>query len=176
MLQIKNIEALLALSKDESKKLGLIIGAQKVTPGQYIPKGEAQSAPGLSFNGAVETYFVIGIDLDAPFPSFSFLGPILHWIQPGLTPVKGADSTTKLVAGDEPFIADYAGPGPPPQSSPHRYIFLLYEQPEGLDPAQFALPGRNKVGIWPRIRYDLQAFEKEAGLGPVVASNYFLSN
>ncbi|KKY19769.1 putative protease inhibitor [Phaeomoniella chlamydospora] len=112
MLQIKNIEALLALSKDESKKLGLIIGAQKVTPGQYIPKGG---------------------------------------IQPGLTPVKGADSTTKLVAGDEPFIADYAGPGPPPQSSPHRYIFLLYEQPEGLDPAQFALPGRNKVGIWPRI-------------------------
>jgi len=38
MPDIKNIEAALALSKDESKVLGLTIGTQKVTPGQYIPK------------------------------------------------------------------------------------------------------------------------------------------
>lgn len=97
-------------------------------------------------------------------------------MQPGLKPEKGADGTTNLVAGDAPFIANYAGPGPPPPSSPHRYVFMLYEQPEGFDPAKFAPPGGKKLGIRPRMRYDLKAFEKEAKLGPVVASNYFLSN
>ncbi|KAF4632589.1 hypothetical protein G7Y89_g5540 [Cudoniella acicularis] len=155
MPDIKNIEAAIALSKeDESKVLGLTIGAQKVkvTPGQHIPKGEAQLAPELSFNGAATgtTYIVIGIDLDAPFPSFSVLSPILHWLQPGLKPT---DGTTNLIAPDDaPFIADYAGPGPPPPSSPHRYVFLLYEQPVGFDPARFAPPGGKKMGIRPRMR------------------------
>jgi phosphatidylethanolamine-binding protein len=39
MPDIKDIEATLALSKDESKLLGLTIGTHKVTPGQHIPKG-----------------------------------------------------------------------------------------------------------------------------------------
>jgi phosphatidylethanolamine-binding protein (PEBP) family uncharacterized protein len=71
---------------------------------------------------------------------------------------------------------DYAGPSPPPPSSPHRYVFLLYERPEGFDTAKFAPPGGKKVGVMPRVRYELKKFEKEAKLGPVVASNYFLSN
>jgi phosphatidylethanolamine-binding protein len=71
---------------------------------------------------------------------------------------------------------NYAGPGPPPPSSPHRYVFLLYDQPEGFDTTKFASPGGKNVGIRPRMRYDLKAFEKEAKLGQVVACNYFLSN
>jgi phosphatidylethanolamine-binding protein (PEBP) family uncharacterized protein len=97
-------------------------------------------------------------------------------LQPGLRPEKAVDGTINLVARDAPFIADYAGPGPPPPSSLHRYVFLLYEQPEGFDPIKFAPPGGKKVGMRPRMRYDLKAFEKEAKLGPVVAVNYFLSN
>lgn len=38
MPDIKKIEATLALSKDESTVLGLVIANQKVTPGQHIPK------------------------------------------------------------------------------------------------------------------------------------------
>jgi hypothetical protein len=53
---------------------------------------------------------------------------------------------------------------------------MLYEQPEGFDLAKFASAGGKKVGIRPRIRFDVRAFEKEAKLGPVVACNYFLSN
>jgi hypothetical protein len=53
---------------------------------------------------------------------------------------------------------------------------LLYEQPEDFDIARFASKGGKKVGIWPRARWDLEAFEREAKLGPVVASNYFFSN
>jgi hypothetical protein len=38
MPDIKKIEAALELAKDESKVLGLTLGATRITPGQKIPK------------------------------------------------------------------------------------------------------------------------------------------
>jgi phosphatidylethanolamine-binding protein (PEBP) family uncharacterized protein len=67
-------------------------------------------------------------------------------------------------------VASYIPPGPPPPSAPHRYVFLLYEQPEGFEATKFP------ITYLKRMRYDLAAFEKEAELGPVIASNYFMSN
>jgi phosphatidylethanolamine-binding protein (PEBP) family uncharacterized protein len=126
----------------------------------------------LSLNGATGTYLVICLDLDAPFPSLAILSPILHWMQPGLKP----DHSTGALTYTDPFIADYAGPGPPPISSPHRYIFLLYEQPADFDEKKYAPASGQKMGAGKRIRYDLGAFEKDAKLGPVIAANYFNSN
>ena len=119
---------------------------------------------------------VINVDLDAPFPSFNVLSPILHWIQPGLQPQAADGGVTKLLASDTPWMVDYAGPGPPPGSAVHRYLFLLYEQPAEFDPKKSAPPEGKSVGPWSRIRYDLGAFEKKIGLGLVLAANYFSSN
>lgn len=55
-------------------------------------------------------------------------------------------------------------------------MFLLYDQPEGFDPVKFAPPGGKGMAMRPRMKYDLAAFVKAAGLGPVVACNYFVSN
>jgi hypothetical protein len=57
-------------------------------------------------------------------------------------------------------------------SKPHRYVFLLYEEPKGFDAGK----GGKKVGIWPRMRWDFGKFEKEVGLGEVVAGSWVLSN
>lgn len=123
------------------------------------------------------SYIVICLDVDAPFQSFPVLSPILHWIQPGLKSERTADGTTTLLAASgTPFIANYIGPSPPPGSAPHRYIFLLYEQPADFDGKKHAPAGGAPMGNWPRMRYNLEAFEKEAELGPVVAANYFCSN
>jgi phosphatidylethanolamine-binding protein len=92
-----------------------------------------------------------------------------------LTPSKAADGTTTLSAGEIKPVAPYRGPGPPPPSAPHRYVFLLYEQPEGFDAEKFA-PGGQPMSRPARMRYDYDAFAKEANLGPVIASTYFLSN
>ena len=58
---------------------------------------EAQEKPILTFPPAAaeKTYIVIALDLDAPFPSWKGLGPILHWIQPGL----------KLASGHAPELS-----------------------------------------------------------------------
>jgi phosphatidylethanolamine-binding protein (PEBP) family uncharacterized protein len=119
---------------------------------------------------ASKTYLVVGLDIDAPFPSFGVLGPILHWIQPGL---KAENDTLKPT---QPFVANYIGPAPPPGSAPHRYAFFLYEQPAAFDGAKYAPPGGKNLSNWNRMRFDLDRWEKKAGLGAVLATNYFKSN
>ncbi|KAJ5381712.1 Phosphatidylethanolamine-binding protein PEBP [Penicillium cataractarum] len=170
-----HVKAALALIKgDESKVLGLTVGDHKnIQPGQYVPRGDAQSPPELAFTGldSSKTYLVVSLDIDAPFPSFDVLGPILHWIQPG---VKVTESGTLDTTA--PFVANYIGPAPPPGSSPHRYIFFLYEEPAGFEAKAHAPPNGQKLGNWNRMRYDLDAWAKKINLGSVVAFNYFNSN
>ncbi|KAI1382660.1 putative protease inhibitor [Hypoxylon trugodes] len=164
---------------DKSKVLGLTVGKHtNVQPGQYIPKADAQSAPEITFTSlpSDKTYLVVGLDLDAPFPSFGVLGPILHWIQPGFQATPAGEGETVSLKSSAPFVANYIGPAPPPGSSPHRYTFFLYEQPEGFDGKKYAPPDGKNLGNAKRIRYDLDAWEKEAKLGPVLAVNYFNSN
>lgn len=118
---------------------------------------------------------MIGLDLDAPFPSFDKLGPILHWLQSGLK--AGTSPGDAPLESSEPFIANYIGPAPPPVSSPHRYIFFLYEQPEAFDGVnEFAPKDGKTLGVGSRMWASLNEWEKKLGLGEVVAVNYFKSN
>ncbi|KAJ6107384.1 hypothetical protein N7523_008707 [Penicillium sp. IBT 18751x] len=166
--------ALSLIENDKTKILGLNVGPHKnVQPGDYIPRADAQTPPELFFSGldTSKTYLIVGLDIDAPFPSFGVLGPILHWIQPG---VKITESSTLDTSA--PFIANYIGPAPPPGSSPHRYIFFLFEEPAGFEPKKYAPADGKTLSNWYRMRYDLDSWAKEIGLGSVLAFNYFNSN
>lgn len=134
---------------------------------------DAQTPPELFFEGldASKIYLIVGLDIDAPFPSWGVLGPILHWIQPG---VKVTESSTLDTSG--PSISNYIGPAPPPGSSPHRYIFFLYEEPAGFDAKKHAPADGKNLSTWSRVRYDFDSWAKEINLGPVLAFNYFTSN
>lgn len=115
---------------------------------------------------------VVNLDIDAPFPSFGILGPILHWIQPGF---QTASDGSRLET-TEPFVADYIGPAPPPGSAPHRYVFFLYEQPESFDGRTYAPADGASLSNWYRMRYDLDEWERKVGLGDVLGVNYFRSS
>jgi phosphatidylethanolamine-binding protein (PEBP) family uncharacterized protein len=114
---------------------------------------------------------VISLDIDAPFSSFRVLGPILHWIQPGLE----SSSEEIILKSTAPFVADYIGPAPPPGPAPHRYVFLLYEEPIGFDGGRYAPADGAGMSNWYRMRYDLDAWEGEIGLGSALGVNYFWS-
>lgn len=134
-------------------------------------------------------YLVISLDLDAPFQYFAVLGPILHWIQPGLTAGTEADAelqhelrqrqeegqATRLETV-EPFIANYIGPAPPPLSGPHRYAFFLYAQPEGLNVKKFAPTAGAEYPLLSRMFTSLDHWVNQLGLGELLAFNYFTSN
>ena len=135
---------------------------------------EAASPPQLSFSAGVSfsRYIVVSIDNDAPFASFNILSPILHWIQADLK----ISSSTNILTAEGPVIVNWIGPDPPPGSGPHRYIFLLYRQPSSFDSKDYAPHGVQTVGLWPRIRWNIAAWEKKTKVGPPVAVGYFKSS
>lgn len=143
----------------------------------FCMETDAQSAPTLSFKTAAPpspttSYMIVGMDIDAPFPSLGVLGPILHWIQPDVKP----SSSGVLEFGDAPFVANYIGPAPPPGSAPHRYCFFVYEQPEGFEGKKHAPAGGKNLGNMSRMRWSLDDWERKAGLKELVAGNFFKSN
>ncbi|KAF7551730.1 hypothetical protein G7046_g7633 [Stylonectria norvegica] len=173
MLETIMDAALAMIANDTSKVLSVDVGKHTIVPGLYVPKAEGHETPILRFNvpKPEARYIVICVDPDAPFPSWPVLGPVLHWNQSGLK----ADGDSLLVY-TEPFIANYVGPGPPPGSSPHRYVFLLFEQPEKFDHKTHAPANGSEMGIRGRMKYHLDDWAKKVHLGPVIAANYFTSN
>lgn len=132
---------------------------------------EAQGTPTLGWNApSGQKLIVVSLDMDAPFPSFAPMSPILHWLQAGFA----VEPSSGDLTSSDPAIAFWAGPGPPPLSGPHRYVFLLYDQPADFDATLFTKA--SGYGIKDRIRWDLSKFEKQAKLGPAVAATYFFSN
>lgn len=123
-------------------------------------------------------FVVAALDLDAPFPSLPFMSPLLHALDVDHTLGEAADAEwAPLVApaGHEP-IAPWIPSTPPPGSGPHRYVFLVWEQPAGLTAAQVRseLVLAENVGMWARLRFDEEGFEKKLGLGKILAANFFL--
>lgn len=113
---------------------------------------------------------VVSVDLDAPFPSFAPWGPVLHWLQAGFA----VEAASGDLASSDPAITSWIGPGPPPISGPHRYVFILYDQPADFETSLFTRA--SGLGRRDGMRWDLSKFEKKANLGPAVAATYFFSS
>jgi phosphatidylethanolamine-binding protein (PEBP) family uncharacterized protein len=153
--------------------LEISFGNEKVVNGSFIGRAEATLAPSLVWPDAAtdstKKYLHINIDLDAPFQSFSILAPILHFLQKDI--VIGANGA--LETSSAPLV-DWIKPGPPPGSGPHRYVSLLYEQPDGFNSDGSIIPEGGMARI-ARMRFDLGGFEKKGGLGKPVAGAWFSS-
>lgn len=197
-------EVLSLIDAGPSRTLGLKVGSTQVEPGTYFPRAgelsrrkkdimriavakvevaaekkltdqDAQEPPELNLPPGAstdKTYLVVSLDIDAPYPSATVFSPILHWIQSGLT----VNTSTGQLTSSDPTVASYIGPAPPPLSSPHRYIFVLYEEPAGFDAAARAPADGKPFPTWPRVRFGTDDWAKEAGLGEALAVNYFVSN
>ncbi len=148
----------------------LTIAAATPTPTLSIATSALKS-PGTK-------YIVVSIDPDAPFPSFPILGPALHGVHVDLTAGAAGEDGFAPLEGPTEWLVPYFGPGPPKPSAAHRYVFMVFEQPEGLDGAKIrkTLGLGETVGLAARIRWNEEAFEKKLGLGEVLAGNYYLTH
>ncbi|KAF2110403.1 phosphatidylethanolamine-binding protein [Lophiotrema nucula] len=171
------------LKNDSNAPVRIHYPAKTVTtPGTKLSKQDSKPAPTLSISSTFAKspdakYLAFAIDLDAPFPSMPVLGPILHGIQTDLTTEGEADADgyVKLATAVKPVVI-YAPPGPPPISAPHRYVFLIWEQPQDLtsEKIRTQLGLAEQVGIPARMRWNQDAAEKKLGLGAVLGGNYFV--
>ena len=113
------------------------------------------------------------LDPDASYPQNPTNRWIIHWWQAGLTKSTSQVNQTSiggtaLVNSSAPAVA-YRRPRPPTNSSAHRYIQYLFEQP-----ANFQVPeAYSGFGGSNSSKFPFESFVTAAGLGNPVAANYF---
>ncbi|KAI0871465.1 phosphatidylethanolamine-binding protein [Hypoxylon argillaceum] len=112
--------------------LNVSFGGRAVEPGSFFRAGECKEAPTLEFAAEADapegaSYSFVLTDPDAPTPDDPKFAFWRHWVLSGLRP-RGIDASA---AASE--LTAYLGPGPKDDSKPHRYLFLLFREPEGLN-------------------------------------------
>ncbi|MDI1489932.1 MAG: hypothetical protein OHK93_001131 [Ramalina farinacea] len=175
MEKTKIFETVEHLFKDESTILKMSSEKQdNIRPGQEVARAgsEAEIKPQLSFNpkSPAGSYIVIALDVDAPVTPLGALTPVLLWIQSNLSIKRNTEGRTRLSTAGHPFIVNYSSPKPL-MDKPHRYLFLLYEQPADFDFRTYV--PRLDTSEKHRKLFNLEDWVEETKLGPVVAANYF---
>jgi len=144
---------------------------KSVNRGNEITPADAAESPSFFFCGDPDaTYTVTCVDPDAPARILSFLlSPIAHGIQVNLK--AGPDGVTDQGTA----LLKYGGPGPPPFTGFHRYVFLLYKNKtaEGVLPLEKQSTVKAQ-DVRARMKWDVQAFVRQNGL-ELIGMNWFVS-
>jgi hypothetical protein len=97
-------------------------------------------------------------------------GNLVHWIQGNFASQGGSSQ----LGSPGTIIAPYFPPGPPPGEN-HRYVELLFNEPQGFTiPASFTAYFANlTASVFNRVNFPLDKFIDEAKLKTPVAANFF---
>ncbi|KZO91675.1 PEBP-like protein [Calocera viscosa TUFC12733] len=143
-----------------------------VTPGKHVNRSDSSPTPVLTAANLPCTpggpYLALTVDPDAPSHSDPKNSPFRHFLQTDLW-LSGKLSVElpyawKLENESAPLSPWYP-PAPPPGSGPHRYVTLLYSQPDDLD--------LSFVDWDDRKRFDVKQFAKSARLDDPLAGVWF---
>lgn len=143
-------------------------GAGEIGMGQVITPTQAQTAPVVGWEAEPGAFYTLVLtDPDAPSRASPTLREWVHWVRVNIPgdnlPCDGEDG------GDD--LKTYVGAGPPASTGLHRYVFLLYKQPNGkqtfedADRTPFVKNGRDK--------WSASKFAEKYGLGAPIAWSYF---
>lgn len=113
------------------------------------------------------------IDQDVPRNGTTFT--LLHWFLPDLyRSMDNSSLAVTMIDDGSPSMegAEYIPPTPPGGSGPHRYTFLLYEQPDNFTVPEDFANINPPAETADRIGFNLSAFVAAADLGEPVAANY----
>ncbi|TDL27199.1 PEBP-like protein [Rickenella mellea] len=143
----------------------------QISPGQNLTQDQVKPTPSITLvpaNSSVtlpKNFTLTMVDA-GPVGTDESQGQTRHWLVNGVSLTGSASNQSVSTTGATP-ITDYAGPAPPAGSGPHRYVILLFEQP-----ASFTPPANLSQPNTPVSVFDLNAYAKDSGLGPIVAGMY----
>ncbi|KAJ3483642.1 hypothetical protein NLI96_g6171 [Meripilus lineatus] len=145
----------------------------EVNAGIQLPRNSTAIPPRFSVrNGGLHpgSSFVIAmIDLDAPTPQAPTLSQIRHFLGGNFHPTPGGRGTQDLV-NSTVALSDFLQPTPPAGSDPHRYVFLLFNQPKGFN-QQTLVNATTSV-----TNFDLSQFSADVGLGDPIGGTFILES
>ncbi|KAL7273091.1 hypothetical protein RUND412_004079 [Rhizina undulata] len=141
--------------------------------GLEISLTEAETLPNFyTTNRLKKPHILAMVDPDAPSDSSAPV-QFLHFLQTDLTsshaPAYANATEIPLVSNTAPVVP-YYGPNSPPGSGPHRFVFMLFNQPEGFRLASnFAFDAKHRAG------FEALEFAREYNLGSPVAGTFFVA-
>ncbi|KAK4694398.1 hypothetical protein P7C70_g8740, partial [Phenoliferia sp. Uapishka_3] len=143
-----------------------------VALGNELTPTQASPEPSFSFvpppgSKPDQTYTVLCVDPDAPSKVDQKWGPVRHWVQGGVRVGGG-----KVVV-ERGAVMGYKGPGPPPKTGLHRYIFAIYRDtlPGGVKPLEEQKTFKDNE-LQSRLNWPFAEFVKENGL-ELLGMNFF---
>ncbi|KAG9249546.1 phosphatidylethanolamine-binding protein [Emericellopsis atlantica] len=154
-----------------STQLAIKFGDRLIELGTFFRASECKAAPSVSFapeanSTESSTYMLLLIDPDAPTPDDPKFAFWRHWVVSGLRP----DAAPASNEGSPSVLTEFLGPGPKDESAPHRYLFLLFREPQSLSLAKDDVGGEEFVQ---RRSFDAAKFVSSNGL-QLVAVNWML--
>jgi len=125
----------------------------------------AEGTAGGPFNVTTTKYTLIMFD--AGPPGYNTTTYPLIWLANNWTYGENDDHTVTL---DPPnsSVVDYSLPAPASGTGPHRYVSLIYAQPENFTAPPSPAPGSTNV-----TSFNLPTYLTSAGLNPAIAGTYF---
>ncbi|ODQ66139.1 phosphatidylethanolamine-binding protein [Nadsonia fulvescens var. elongata DSM 6958] len=112
------------LKPSETKNIPDVFVATDYTPSEKSNASSSNSEP---------KYTLVLTDPDAPSRTEKKWSEFCHYIVTGLTiptDPKSGVSLGKLDISKGSTLMPYCGPAPPPKTGKHRYVFLLYKEPQ----------------------------------------------
>ncbi|KDR83914.1 hypothetical protein GALMADRAFT_55557 [Galerina marginata CBS 339.88] len=112
------------------------------------------------------SFVVALVDPDAPTPQNRSFAEFLHFLGGDFS----ADMTSGLLSNNSPALMEFTPPAPPAGSDPHRYVLLVFNQPDTFDTDAPMFINASA----PRNNFNVASFAQNVSLGNPIAGNYFL--
>ncbi|KAK6101136.1 Phosphatidylethanolamine-binding family protein [Brugia pahangi] len=138
-------------------------GGAKVNLGNELTPTQVKDEPKVSWDAEAKSlYTLVMTDPDAPSRQNPKFREWHHWL---VVNIPGQD----VSKGD--VFSEYIGSGPPKGTGLHRYVFLVYKQPEKIVDVQHGHL-TNKSGK-NRANFKIAKFAEKHKLGNPIAGNFY---
>ncbi|KAF5274948.1 hypothetical protein FQR65_LT04289 [Abscondita terminalis] len=150
------------IDKTPNDDLEVSYCVNKVEMGNKLTPTDVKNAPTVKWNAEKESFYtLIMIDPDAPCASEPTLREYQHWLVVNIPGHKVTDGQT---------LTEYVGAFPSKPSGSHRYVFLVYKQPDEI---QFEEKKISRTNGSKRGQFSARTFAKKYKLGCPIAGNFF---
>ncbi|KAL5482675.1 hypothetical protein ACEPAI_9269 [Sanghuangporus weigelae] len=121
-----------------------------------------------SFRVPSGTFVVAMVDLDPPTPQDPTEAQIRHFLGGNFELGRVNSDGVELLSNSTPAISNFLQPTPPAGSDPHRYVFLLFQQPPGFN-------RQTEVNATTPIEnFNISQFAQDVGLGEPLGGTFIL--
>ncbi|CAZ86181.1 unnamed protein product [Tuber melanosporum] len=152
----------------KSIQLEVTFGSKELKDGDVLTPADAAALPKFALGGSSgispkTKYCILMIDPDSPNRDDAVAPQVLHYLKTDFTVFE----LTNLASQSNPTLK-YVGPDASTGSGPHRYIFLLYVQPDGFSVQ--GVPGESNRG-----GFNVSSWREVNNLKRAVAGIHFVA-